>query len=100
MSQDQADYITESAEALEMLGKGYQDTIENCNHRNKSFIQSSRFSGDHGHGRDAAHICLTCGMIFIFGERNGEWFDITLHITLPEQAVAVKKWVDYVVEAG
>jgi hypothetical protein len=59
-----------------------------------SLIQSSRFSGSSGTGRDTAQICLMCGKIFIWGDRNFNFFEISLHITSIKQAEAIRAWVD------
>jgi hypothetical protein len=58
----------------------------------RSFIQSSRFSGEHDHGRDHVSICLNCGKIHVIGDRNGQHFHVSFHIYMPDQLEAVGKY--------
>ena len=64
----------------------------------QGFIGSGRFLGDHETGREYIYVCLNCGRIHVIGERNGQHFHISFHITIPEHLEAIKKWVDYVNE--
>lgn len=75
------------------------DGLKDCKHegeRGFSFLQSSRFSGEYGSGRDEAYLCLTCGKIRIVGDRDFKHFEVEIRISLPEQAEAVSRWVEYI----
>ena len=58
----------------------------------RGFIQSGRFSGDSGSGREHVSICLECGKIHVVGARNGEHFDIAFHVIMPEHLAVIGKF--------
>lgn len=77
-------------------GSAPDPALDQCRHENRGLIQSSRFAGDSGTGSENVSICLNCGIIQIFGDRNGEHFEISIHIVNSEYLDAIKRWVDYV----
>jgi hypothetical protein len=80
------------------LGRGESEMIDliKCNHDKRGFIHGARWTGDSGSGKDYIDICLQCGRIFVFGDRDGKPFQLSIHINIREQAEAVSRWVDYV----
>jgi len=72
------------------------DDIGNCNHKKTSFIQSSRFSGNDGNGRDIVEICLLCGKVFVSGDRDFKHFRVEFRLALSEQLEAAERWVAYI----
>lgn len=58
----------------------------------RGFIESMRFSGDHDHGRHQVWICMQCGKIHVTGERNGQHFDVSFHLYMPEHLAVVGKF--------
>ncbi len=61
-----------------------------------AFIQSGRFSGEHGSGRDFVSICLDCGKIKVSGDRDFKAFTVEIRIVLPEQVEAIERGMAYI----
>lgn len=77
-------------------GSAPDPALDQCQHTNQGLIQSGRYAGDSGTGSDNVSICLNCGIVQVFGDRNGQHFEISIHIYNHEYLDAIKRWVDYV----
>lgn len=77
-------------------GNNSDPALDQCQHKEKGLIQAGRYAGDAGTGSENVSICLNCGIVQIFGDRNGENFEISIHIHNLEYMEAIQRWVNYV----
>lgn len=72
--------------------------ISDCKHRKKSFICGANWTGNDGHGRYNVSICPDCGQFHIWGDQNGEHYEIRFELPSDDLVQAAGKYAAFLSE--